>query len=128
MGYLGLEGVGFNDLWPVFVGLILSIAAALRFFVAEAGSGVHWVPRTLVALLPFTLGFGYLRLLVMGRPPHFRGDLLATALSLRVDFSDPPVRCLPLLPRISPSGGAFLGPSRAAQRLHPLRALGRSPL
>lgn len=128
VGYLGLDGVGFNDLWPVFLGLALSIAAALRYFVADAGSGAHWLPRTLVSLLPFTLGFGYLRLLVMGRPPHFRGDLLATVLSLRVDLSDPPVRSLPVLPRISSPGGAPLGPARSAQRIHPLCALGRAPI
>ena len=36
VGYLGLEGVGFNDLWPLFSGLILSIALSLKFL---AGTG-----------------------------------------------------------------------------------------
>ena len=125
VGYLGLEGVGFNDLWPVFLGLILSVAAAIRFFVAEADSGTHWLSRTLVALAPCSLGFAYLRFLVMGRPPHYRGDLLATALSVRVDFSDPPLRALPLVPRIGCDAPAASGPSRPAAKIHPLRALGR---
>ena len=35
VGYLGFDGVGFNGLWPLFAGLVLSIALALKFFVAE---------------------------------------------------------------------------------------------
>jgi hypothetical protein len=123
VGYLGFDGVGFNDLWPLFAGLILSIALALRFFVADRAGG-HWLPRTLVAALPFACGFGYLRFLVVRRPPHFKGDLWEGALRLRLDFTDPPVRGFPVVPRIFVDQGAALGPGRAAGLRHPMDDLG----
>jgi len=124
VGYLGFEGVGFNALWPLFAGLILSLALALKFFLGEGGAATHWLSRTVVAALPFAGGFGYLRLLVAGRPPHFKGDLWATVLNLRLDFTDPPRRGLPLLPRIVVSAAAASGPGRAADLRHPMRAAG----
>src|SRR5476651_581337 len=113
VGYLGFDGVGFNDLWPLFAGLILSLGLALKFFVADTGGGSHWLARTLEAGSPFAGGFAYLRLLVMGRPPHFKGDLWATALSLRLDFSDPPLAAVPILPRLCVDAAAACGPGRA---------------
>jgi hypothetical protein len=68
VGYLGFDGVGFNDLWPLFAGLILSLALALKFFIGDGADGSHWLARTVAAALPFSLGFAYLRLLVVGRP------------------------------------------------------------
>jgi hypothetical protein len=120
VGYLGLDGVGFNELWPLFSGLVLSIGLSLRFFVAEGGDGRHWLAKTVIAACPFAAGFGYLRLLVVGRPPHFKGDLVTDALDLRLDFTDPPFRLLPVLPRFVPGAGAALGPARAADQKHPL--------
>jgi hypothetical protein len=120
VGYLGFDGVGFNDLWPVFAGLILSIALALKFFIGDASGGAHWLARTLLAAMPFACGFGYLRLLVVGRPPHFKGDLWATALCLRLDFTDPPSRGLPFWPRIFVESSAAAAPARAADLRHPM--------
>ncbi len=120
VGYLGFDGVGFNDLWPLFAGLILSIALALKFFIGDASGGAHWLARTLLAAMPFACGFGYLRLLVVGRPPHFKGDLWATALCLRLDFTDPPSRGLPFWPRIFVESSAAAGPARAADLRHPM--------
>jgi len=124
VGYLGLDGVGFNALWPLFAGLILSIGLALKFFLGDGASGSHWLAKTVVAALPFASGFGYLRLLVAGRPPHFRGDLWATALNLRLDFTDPPRRLPPICPRIAVDTAAAAGPGRAADLQHPMRAKG----
>ena len=124
VGYLGFDGVGFNDLWPLFAGLILSIGLGLRFFLADGADGSHWLVKTLVAALPFGAGFGYLRFMVEGRPPHFKGDLWVTALSLRLDFTDPPLRVFPVLPRIHVDAAAASGPGRAADLRHPMRALG----
>ncbi len=124
VGYLGFDGVGFNDLWPLFAGLVLSIALALRFFVAERAGG-HWPARTLEAGLPFAAGFGYLRFLVVGRPPHFKGDLWESALGVRLDFTDPPRSGLCLIPRVFIDSAAASGPARAADQPHPSRALGR---
>ncbi len=124
VGYLGLEGVGFNDLWPLFVGLILTVALALKFFVGEGAGGGHWLTKTVAALLPAAIGFGYLRLLVMGRPPHFKGDLWDSLRTLRFDFEDPPVGSLPLVPRLVFDDRGSRGPSRAASRMHPLRPFG----
>jgi len=124
VGYLGFDGVGFNALWPLFAGLILSIALALKLFLGDGGAGAHWLARTAVAGLPFAGGFGYLRFLVAGRPPHFKGDLWATVLSLRLDFTDPPRRGLPLWPRIMVSAAAASGPERAADLQHPMRSAG----
>ena len=121
VGYLGLEGVGFNELWPVFAGLVASLGLALRFFVAEPQPGAHWLLRTVESFLPVAAGFGYLRLLVAGRPPHFKADLWATLLGVRVDFTDPPVRGLPILPRIYIEATAAGGPQRACDAAHPLR-------
>jgi hypothetical protein len=123
VGYLGLDGVGFNDLWPLFAGLILSIALALKFFIGDGADGRHWLASTIIAALPFAAGFGYLRLLVVGRPPHFKGDLWATALGLRLDFTDPPIRAMPILPRLFVDATAASGPGRAAQLRHPLSAI-----
>jgi len=123
VGYLGFDGVGFNDLWPLFAGLILSIGLALKFFVAGR-AGAHWPERTLLASLPFAAGFCYLRFLVVGRPPHFKGDLWAGALGLTIDFTDPPRAGLGLLPRIFIDGSAASGPGRAADLRHPRVASG----
>jgi hypothetical protein len=128
VGYLGFDGVGFNDLWPLFAGLVLSIALALKFFIGDPSGGTHWFARTLVAVLPFACGFGYLRLLVVGRPPHFKGDLWASALCLRLDFTDPPAVGLPIWPRILIESAAATGPSRAADLRHPMAGVpGRRP-
>ena len=124
VGYLGFDGVGFNDLWPLFAGSILSIALALKYFVGEEIDGRRWLARTIIALLPFSAGFGYLRLLVVGRPPHFKGDLWSTALDLRLDFTDPPVRLIPVLPRLILDQTAASGPGRAAVMSHPLGQVG----
>jgi len=78
--------------------------------------------KTVKAILPALVGFGYLRLLVMGRPPHFKGDLCATLLSLRLDFTDPPLRIFPLVPRLWIDGAAAAGPARPADQRHPARA------
>jgi hypothetical protein len=119
VGYLGFDGIGFNDLWPLFAGIAGSLALGLKFFVGGTGGG-GWILRTAAASAPFLAGFGYLRLLVMGRPPHFRGDLWATALGLRLDFARPPLGFLPLLPRVRIDGSAACGPGRAADLRHPL--------
>jgi len=121
VGYLGFDGVGFNDLWPLFAGLIASIALALRFFIGEGADGSRWLARTVIAALPFATGFAYLRLLVVGRPPHFKGDLWATALGIRLDFTDPPIPAIPILPRLIVDATAATGPGRAADLPHPLR-------
>ena len=122
VGYLGLDGVGFNDLWPLFLGLMISITAALKLFIGEGPGGGHWLVKTIKAMLPVLVGFGYLRLLVMGRPPHYKGDLCATVLSLRLDFTDPPLRIFPLVPRLWIDGAAAAGPARPADQRHPARA------
>jgi hypothetical protein len=124
VGYLGFDGVGFNALWPLFGGLVLSIALALRFFLGDGSNGSHWLAKTVLAALPFACGFGYLRFLVAGRPPHFKGDLWATALDLRLDFTDPPLRSLAVFPRIVVEASAASGPGRAADLPHPMRAPG----
>jgi hypothetical protein len=113
VGYLGFDGVGFNDLWPLFAGLVASLGLALKFFVGDPGGSTHWLARTLGAASPFAAGFAYLRFLVMGRPPHFKADLWATALGLRLDFSDPPFPAVPILPRVGIDAAAACGPARA---------------
>ena len=120
VGYLGFDGVGFNDLWPLFAGLVASIALALKFFIGDGADGSHWVAKTVAAALPFAAGFGYLRLFVVGRPPHFKGDLWVTALGLRLDFTDPPLRAFPIWPRVVLDATAASGPGRAADLRHPL--------
>lgn len=126
VGYLGLVGVGFNGLWPLFVGLIGSVALALHCFLGDGSGTGHWLGKTVLSALPGTLGFAYLRFLVVGRPPHFKGDLWATLISLRVDLSDPPLRLLPIVPRICPDAAVPAGPGRSSDLPHPMRASGRS--
>jgi hypothetical protein len=118
VGYLGFDGVGFNDLWPLFAGLALSVGLGIDFFVAGGGPAGGWLARTLLAGAPFAVGFGYLRLLVVGRPPHFKGDLWAAVLDVRLDFTDPPWPLCPLVPRVV-AAGAARGPARAADLAHP---------
>jgi len=125
VGYLGFDGVGFNDLWPLFAGLVLSIALALKLFIGDGSGGAHWFGRTLIAVLPFACGFGYLRLLVVGRPPHFKGDLWASALCLRLDFTDPPGFGFAVWPRILVESAAASGPARAADLRHPMNGASR---
>jgi hypothetical protein len=120
VGYLGFDGVGFNDLWPLFAGLILSIALALRSFLGDGADGRHWLAKTLVAALPFAAGFAYLRFAVVGRPPHFKADLWSSALDLRLDFTDPPFPAFPVWPRLRLDSTAAAGPGRAADQKHPL--------
>jgi hypothetical protein len=125
VGYLGFEGVGFEELWPLFAGLILSVALGIRLFLGAQADAGHWVARTLIAALPFLCGYGYLRVLVQGRPPHFKSDMLSTALRVRLDFANPPVRAFPLVPRLAVSAHDAAGPARAANQRHPMHALGR---
>jgi len=123
VGYLGFDGVGFGDLWPLFAGIVGSLALGLDFFVGGGWRHGPWVVKTAVAAAPFAAGFGYLRFLVVGRPPHFKADLWTAALNLTVDFSDPPLRWLPLWPRVHADLAAASGPAREGDRLHPLRVL-----
>ena len=123
-GYLGFDGVGFNDRWPLFAGLVLSIILALRFFLGEGADGNHWLAKTIVALVPFAVGFGYLRFLVVGRPPHFKGDLSATSAGLRLDFTDPRWSFFPLWPRVVVDASAATGPARPADHRHPIHSAG----
>jgi hypothetical protein len=120
VGYLGFDGVGFNDLWPLFAGLIASIALALKFFLGDGADGSRWLAKTVTAALPFAMGFAYLRLFVVDRPPHFKGDLWATALGIRLDFTDPPLRAVPIWPRVVIDATAASGPGRAADLRHPM--------
>ncbi len=124
VGYLGFDGVGFDELWPLFAGLVLSLALALKLFLGADAGGGRWLQRTLIALLPFAAGFGYLRLLVQGRPPHFKGDLWATALRVRFDFTDPPLRALPVWPRVFIDAADAAGPARSADLRHPMSRVG----
>ncbi|HEY1765150.1 MAG TPA: hypothetical protein VGF85_09520 [Opitutaceae bacterium] len=126
VGYLGLVGVGFNGLWPLFGGLVASVALALHFFLGDGSGPGHWVAKTVLSALPASVGFCYLRFFVAGRPPHFKGDLWATVLGLRIDFSDPPLRLLSILPRISSDPAVAAGPGRAADLRHPMRSSGGS--
>ena len=128
VGYFGLAGVSFNELWPLFAGLIASLALALHCFLGDGSGHGHWVAKTALSALPFAIGFGYLRLLVAGKPPHYKGDLWSTALELRLDFNDPPVRPLPILPRFTLDAGVAAGPARAADLRHPMRDAGGSRL
>jgi hypothetical protein len=118
VGYLGFEGVGFEALWPLFCGLAASIGLGLRFFVSARPEAGTWPARTALAALPLCAGYCYLRFLVQGRPPHFKRDLLEAAMRLRLDFGDPPVRALPVLPRVV---AAAEPPRRAADLAHPMR-------
>jgi hypothetical protein len=117
VGYLGFDGIGFEALWPLFAGLVLSIGLGLRFFLGAESAAGHWPAKTVVALLPFFAGYSYLRFLVQGRPPHFKGDLLEAVIAARLDFSDPPLRAFPLLPRVV---AREAGPARAADQRHPM--------
>jgi hypothetical protein len=121
VGYLGFEGVAFNDLWPVFLGVVLSIGLGVRFFVARSPGPGEWPELTLLALAPFAAGFGYLRVLVVGRPPHFKEDLLVTALAIRLDFTEPPIPAFPVIPRLKIDAAAACGPGRASDERHPIR-------
>jgi hypothetical protein len=128
VGYLGFSGVGFNDLWPLAAGLVGSLWLAFDFFLGEGWPRGSWQARTLVAALPFAAGFGYLRILVVGRPPHFKADLWVAACALRIDFGDPPFAWCPLWPRIWTDLAAAAGPRRARDELPPLaRARSRRP-
>lgn len=113
VGYLGMEGVGFEELWPLFAGLILSLAAGLHLFLGAGSERGGWIARTVMAASPTAAGFGYLRLLVQGRPPHFKGDLLERAVRLRPDFSG-------RWPRLRADTSDAGGPERAADLAHPL--------
>jgi hypothetical protein len=120
VGYLGFAGVSFNDLWPLAVGLIGSLGLAIHFFLGEGWPQGSWPARTFVAALPVAAGFIYLRLLVVGRPPHFKGNLWVAVCALQVDFGDPPFRWLPLWPRLWPDLAAAAGPARARDEVPPL--------
>jgi len=120
VGYLGFTGVGFNDLWPLAVGVIASLALAIAFFLGGRWPEGSWQGKTFAAALPAALGFGYLRGLVVGRPPHFKGDLWIAVRALRCDFVDPPLAGLPVWPRLWADLAETGGPERARDERPPL--------
>lgn len=116
--YLGFDGVGFNELWPLFAGIAASAALSLAFFVGRQGESLGWEARSALALAPAAAGYGYLRYLVSGRPPHFKSDLWANAAGLTLEW--PSGRAAPgVLPRIRVDGSSACGPARAADGAHP---------
>jgi hypothetical protein len=88
IGYLGIDGSNFNDLWPLFVGVIATVALSLASFIGDSFSELSAPVRLGLVLAPVALGYGYLRFLVHGRPPHFRTDLWLTCRSLRFDLAE----------------------------------------
>jgi hypothetical protein len=120
VGYLGFTGVGFNDLWPLAAGVIASLVLAIALFLGGDWAEGSWQGKTCVAALPAALGFGYLRGLVVGRPPHFKGDLWIAVRALRLDFIDPPWAGLPVWPRVWADLAATGGPERARDERTPL--------
>jgi hypothetical protein len=125
VGYLGLEGIGFEALWPLFGGLAASVGLGLWFFVGSRPAPGAWPSKTIEAAFPVCAGYGYLRFLVQGRPPHFKRDLAARALRLRLDFADPPLPVLPIIPRVV---DAAEEPGRSRDGKHPMRRPGRRGL
>jgi hypothetical protein len=112
VGYLGFDGVGFNDLWPLFAGIILSIALALKFFIGEGADGRSGFARTAIAAAPFAAGFGYLRLPRRAGPPISRGPVGDRALPA-ARFHRPAAASLPIIPRVRVDATAARpGPAR----------------
>ena len=126
VGYLGMDGVDFTDLWPLFGGFVLSLALGTAFFVGGEWPQAGWLAKTVVALMPVTLGYAYLRFLVVGRPPHFKGDLWASCFDYQVDFNAPIFRAFPLIPRVWASGTAAGGPL-IRREIHPLLRVPSGP-
>ncbi|HEY1765712.1 MAG TPA: hypothetical protein VGF85_12375 [Opitutaceae bacterium] len=122
-GYLGFDGVSFNELWPLFTGVAASAALSLALFVGREWEPLGWEARTALALAPAAAGYAYLRFLVSGKPPHYKGDLWTNAAGLAPEWpSRHPVLCV--LPRIRCDGSSACGPARAADEVHP-RSRGR---
>ena len=86
VGFLGIEGADFNELWPLFAGAVVSTGLSVAFVASSAETHWHWMARTACALAPVVLAYGYLRLLVHGRPPHFKEDLWRTFRGVEVSL------------------------------------------
>lgn len=126
VGYLGFSAAKFGDLWPLLAGVVASIVMLFTVILGEGLKGWPWPLRVCAVVGPVLSGYAYLHFLVEGRPPHFRGDLIATLGALRVDFSDPPLAVFPIIPRLYVRLGAFCEPTTEARRSHP-RFRGRRP-
>ena len=121
IGFLGIEGANFNDLWPLLAGIAGSVALVMALFIGGWWPDASTVVRGIVAFLPLATGYGYLRCFVQGKPPHFRGDLWVTLRALRFDFSDPSPGVIPLLPVLRMILGCVPGPAANERLRHPLR-------
>jgi hypothetical protein len=98
IGYFGIAGENFNDLWPLFAGVVGSVALGIAFATDGSSSAATLVSRLALCASPTVVAYGYLRLFVHERPPHFRGDLWSDFRALRVNFTNPPELRLPCWP------------------------------
>ena len=125
VGYFGFATAEFGDLWPLLGGIVISIGLLMEIFLGGGLSRSPVALRIVVAIGPALAGYGYLRFLVEGRPPHFKGDLLETLRSARLDLSDPPFPMIAIVPRIRIEIGLEPDLPGGRQPVHPLARLDR---
>jgi hypothetical protein len=119
VGYLGFRRGGLQRPLAALRGPDPEHRPRAEVLPRRGADGGHWLASTAAAALPFAAGFGYLRLLVVGRPPHFKGDLWATALCLSGSISRTrpcaPFRCIPGLSSTPRGPGAGRAPTCATR-------------
>ena len=117
IGYFGISGENFNDLWPLFAGVVCSVILGIAFVAGEIGSAATVVYRLALSAAPTVAAYAYLRIFVHERPPHFRGDLLSDLGSIRVNFTHPPRPLSAGWPQLEFNG---FSPDASFQVRHPL--------
>lgn len=115
----GLEG-GWATVFPVVIAGACGIIITFLWVIADAHL---WPVKMLVGMSPLWASVLYVKLLIAGKPPAYRHDVMKSVRRLRLDWRNPVWRWLPIVPRLSGRHVFFTRPQDAP--VHPLIAAAR---
>jgi hypothetical protein len=115
----GIEG-GWAVALPVFMAGFVSVFITIIWLIA--GTNL-WPVRLVVGMSPLWGALLYVKTFIIGKPPAWRQDVVASWKRYRVDFRSPLHPRLPFLPSMKVNVVTFTRPQDGA--VHPLAAAAR---